>query len=354
MATKTLQSDAEPTTTGTEQKPDGGDGHATEKEQPPVAPPADQEPPATPGATAPAKEQAASIYPGLEVPLPPEFCDAVRQLESAFDLPVVMALQGQGSDYTTIDERMVRALRRARSQLPEDKRVGLLLDSRGGDARAAYQVAMLLRKRCGGFIAIVPRVAKSAATLLALGADEIALGTDGELGPLDAQFVDRDREDWLSALDEFQALERLHAFALEAVDSSMNLLLQRTGKKVETLMPMVLRFVTDMTRPMFENIDVVHYTQMARILKVAEDYAVRLLLPKYPTKEAKTIAEGIARHLVQKYPEHGFVINAEEAKSLGLKTMELSSDQRDAVDALLPMLDTSLTVFGCLTELKTK
>jgi hypothetical protein len=328
----------------------GGDGHAAEKEQPPVAPPADQEPPATPDATAPPKEQAASIYPGPEVRLPPEFCDAVRQLESAFDLPILMVLQGRGSDYSTIDETMVRALRRARAQLPEDKRVGLLIDSPGGDARAAYQVAMLLRKRCGGFIAIIPRAAKSAATLLALGADEIALGTDGELGPLDALFADPDREDLLSALDEFQALERLHAFALEAVDTSMMLLLHRTRKKVETLMPFVLRFVTDMTRPMFENIDVVHYTQMARILKVAEDYAVRLLRPKYSPKTA----EGIARDLVQKYPEHGFVINAEEAESLGLKTMVLSSDQTNAVDALLPMLDANLAVFGCLTELKKK
>jgi hypothetical protein len=209
---------------------------------------------------------------------------------------------------------------------------------------------MLLRQHCGGFIAIVPRLAKSAATLLALGADEIALGTDGELGPLDAQFIDPDREDRLSALDEFQALERLHAFALEAADTSMMLLLHRTRKKVETLMPLVLRFVTDMTRPMFEKIDVVHYTQMARILKVAEDYAVRLLRPKYSAQKA----EGIARDLVQKYPEHGFVINAQEAKSLGLKTMDLSDDQKDAVDAFLPIIDNDPTVFGCLTELKTK
>ncbi len=350
MSTKTLQSDAEPTTAGPEEKPDGGDGHATEKEQPPVAPPADQEPPATPSATAPPKEQAASIYPGPEVRLPPEFCDAVRQLESAFDLPIVMALQGRGSDYTTIDETMVRALRRARSQLPADKRVGLLIDSPGGDAKAAYQVAMLLRKRCGGFIAIVPRVAKSAATLLALGADEIALGTDGELGPLDAQYADPDREDFLSALDEFQALGRLHAFALEAVDRSMMMLLARTGKKVDTLMPMVLRFITDMTRPMFEKIDAVHYTQMARALKVTEDYAVRLLRPTYSLQEAQRIA----RHLVQSYSEHAFVIDAEEANSFGFKTMELSSDQRNSVDTLLPILDTDLTVFGCLTELRTK
>jgi ClpP class serine protease len=34
---------------------------------------------------------------------------------------------------------------------------------------------MLLKRHCGGFVAVVPRYAKSAATLLALGADEIIL-----------------------------------------------------------------------------------------------------------------------------------------------------------------------------------
>jgi len=47
----------------------------------------------------------------------------------------------------------------------------------------------------------VPRYAKSAATLLALGADRILLGKFAEIGPLDAQFDDPEREYRLSALD---------------------------------------------------------------------------------------------------------------------------------------------------------
>jgi hypothetical protein len=169
---------------------------------------------------------------------------------------------------------------------------------------------------------LVPRYAKSAATLLTLGAERIVLGAHAELGPLDAQLLDPEREDYSSTLDEVQALQRLHARALETVDETMNMLLARTGKKVETLLPMVLRFVADLMEPLSQKIDTVHYTQMSRILKVAEEYAVRLLAPKYPLEEAKRIA----RHLVEAYPEHGFIIDATEANDFGLEVEEAEGE----------------------------
>ncbi len=49
----------------------------------------------------------------------------------------------------------------------------LVIDSGGGYAQAAFQIANLFRRHAGGFTAVVPRYAKSAATLLTLGADEI-------------------------------------------------------------------------------------------------------------------------------------------------------------------------------------
>lgn len=74
-------------------------------------------------------------------------------------------------------------------------------------ANSAYELAMLLRRHCGGFDAIIPRRAKSAATLLSLGADSIYMNDHAELGPLDFQVFDRDREELLSGLDEVQSLE---------------------------------------------------------------------------------------------------------------------------------------------------
>lgn len=290
----------------------------------------------------------ASVYSGPPgSTLPNKLVSAVKSLEQSLEMSIWLLVQ-KGRDqenFGGLDENLFYAFLAAKKELPKGKPVALLVDSPGGHARSAYRIAMLLRKHCGGFITIVPRAAKSAATLLSLGADSILLGRHGELGPLDAQYMDPEREGVSSALDEVQALERLHASAMEAVDRSMLLLLARTGKKIESLLPVVLKFVSDMMRPLFEKIDAVQYTQRSRALKVAEEYAVRLLRPRY-TKED---AESIARKLVEAYPDHGFVIDASESASIGLDVMEPTEDQYQHLDDICMELKT-LTAIGFIRE----
>jgi len=209
--------------------------------------------------------------------------------------------------------------------------VALVVDSLGGQAESAYQIARMFRRHCGPFGVVVPRIAKSAATLLALGTHEIYMGRDAELGPLDAQLFDADREEWSSALDEVQALERLNSVALELADQAMFLFIQRTGKKIDTVLPYVLDFTAEMMKPLFDKIDTVHYTQRSRVLKVAEDYATRLLKVWHPDPES------MARHLVNAYPEHGFVIDREEASEL-LDLPAPSPELQQAIDTLEQVL----------------
>jgi len=72
----------------------------------------------------------------------------------------------------------------------ESKKLYLLLESLGGDGSVAEKLVMILREAFPeGFSVIVPNVAKSAATMLALGADELIMGPSSELGPIDPQLV---------------------------------------------------------------------------------------------------------------------------------------------------------------------
>lgn len=225
--------------------------------------------------------------------------------------------------------------------LKRGQKVALLIDSFGGSARSAFEIATLLRKHCGGFTALVPRRAKSAATLISLGADEIILGEYGELGPLDVQVPDPEHEEIRSGLDEVQALERLHAFVMAAFDRMMPMFLRRTGMKQATLMPHISRLITDMTKPMFANVDVVRYTQMSRLLKVGEEYARRLLAHRFSSNDANDIA----RKLVEKYPEHGFIIDRKEADEIGLKTTLATDEQRDIMHEIAELLS-GVTAIG--------
>lgn len=170
------------------------------------------------------------------------------------------------------------------------------------------------------------------------------LGENAELGPLDVQVWDADREGIRSALDEVQALQRLHAFALEAFDSTMILLALRSGKAYEKLMPIAFQYSTEMMRPLLEKIDTVHFSQASRQLKEAEEYAVRLLRPRCGAQ-----CERIASDLVEKYPEHGFPIDSDELTRLGIPP-SIPDEKLEEILQELEVAMPQMTAVGFLRE----
>lgn len=65
----------------------------------------------------------------------------------------------------------------------------VLLHSPGGSAEATESIVSMLRKKFRHLRFIVPSVAKSAATMLAMSGDQILMTDTAELGPIDPQFI---------------------------------------------------------------------------------------------------------------------------------------------------------------------
>ena len=65
----------------------------------------------------------------------------------------------------------------------------LLLASPGGDGETALRMVRSMQERCRKLTVIVPDQAKSAATILCLGAHHILMGPGGDLGPIDPQMI---------------------------------------------------------------------------------------------------------------------------------------------------------------------
>jgi len=283
--------------------------------------------------------------------LPAEFAEAILELEKLLKMPVWLFVQDGGAH--ELCNHVEEVFFGARDQLPQGQPIALLIESPGGNAAAAYGVARLLQRRCGRFTAVVANWAKSAATLLALGASRIVLAEHGQLGPLDMQIYDPGREEQNSALNETQALERLHAVGLEALVNTIFTLkgalvdpgFPGVTKKFETLLPHAIKFVAESMRPLYEKVDVVQYTARLRDLKIAEEYAVRLLEPNYSWKKAKNLA----RELVERYPDHGFVIDFGEAKNLGIRVVEPTPEQAIQLDKILQQLP-GMNAFGRVVE----
>lgn len=300
------------------------------------------------GSVAETIEYQLTLAPGLPVfPFPSQFAEAVVELEKFLGLPVFLLIQGGHPkiSLSSFGDEAVEAVLKGIRVLPEGEPIVLLIDSPGGYAKSAFQLAEAIRQHCGSLTVAVPRYAKSAATLFALGADRLLIGPLAELGPLDAQILDPDREEIASALDEIHALERLHVASLLMVDKTMFVFHDRTGRKTAKLLPQACSFVSDLMRPLFDKIDSIHYSKMARALKVAEEYAIRLLRYNYREEDATRIAG----HLVEGYPEHSFIIDAREATSFGLNFELLPKDLSEKLSSCIRHRGSD-SVFGRIVQ----
>ena len=75
-------------------------------------------------------------------------------------------------------------------KIPNDvEEVDILIVSNGGDATVAWRVISMLREKFKRVSVLLPYAAFSAATLLALGADEIVMHPFSNLGPVDPQLI---------------------------------------------------------------------------------------------------------------------------------------------------------------------
>jgi len=86
-----------------------------------------------------------------------------------------------------------------------DSDLHLMLSSPGGDGETAVRLARSAQARCRELTVIIPDQAKSAATLLAMGAHHILMSPVSDLGPVDPQFFVNG--DLISAKDIIAAVE---------------------------------------------------------------------------------------------------------------------------------------------------
>jgi hypothetical protein len=100
------------------------------------------------------------------------------------------------------------------------KGFALMINSPGGDGVAAERMINVCRNYSGTgeYVVIVPGKAKSAATMVCLGASKIYMGPTSELGPIDPQLPILDengRYTWIAAYHVVQTYKQLFKEAVE-------------------------------------------------------------------------------------------------------------------------------------------
>lgn len=84
----------------------------------------------------------------------------------------------------------------------------VLLTTPGGDGEAALRLLRSMQAHCRELSVIVPDMAKSAGTIIALGSHQILMGPSSDLGPVDPQLVANPQsQELISAKDVIAAVE---------------------------------------------------------------------------------------------------------------------------------------------------
>lgn len=168
--------------------------------------------------------------------------------------------------------------------------IDVLLHSPGGQAEAAEAIVKLLRSKKRHIRFIIPNLALSAATMLAMAGDEILMETDAELGPIDPQFIIPKADGTVTVapaqaiIDQFDAIEK------------------KLSKNPQLLPPWIP--ILQMYAPSL-------YQQARNALDLAKalvkEWLASYMFADMPKKKRGQLAAGVARYLSDhnKFKSHG-------------------------------------------------
>lgn len=235
--------------------------------------------------------------------------ELIKKLEELRESTIISMIYSKNAEMNEEDIEILYdvLIKTLGSRSKELERIELILHSIGGDANAAYSLVRLLRRHAKEFNVLIPREAKSAATLVALGSDKIYLSEIAELGPIDP-------------IVSHPIMPRL-LIPARAVQIFLE----------EVLPTLIERYRSEVTE-YFLKIDYTHVGFCRSAIEVSREYAKRLLC-QYHLKTKKGNLEEEANRIINdliSYPAHDFVIDYEEAKRLGLN-VELLDEEEEKV-----------------------
>ena len=181
----------------------------------------------------------------------------------------------------------------------------LMLHSPGGDGETAVRLVRSAQARCRELTVIIPDQAKSAATLLAMGAHHTLMSPSSDLGPIDPQFPLG--SGLVSAKDLIAAVDDAAAKVQAAPETY----------------PLYASLLSDVSALMVQ--------QARSALDRTEDLLKEALRsnPDRNPDDVEVLAENLKEPLIARPQTHAALFGFREARDIGLPVLEadLKSDQ---------------------------
>ncbi len=213
--------------------------------------------------------------------------------------------------HTPLDDEILVPLYGQLLKIGKTPKIDLILSSYGGAVDTPYKLVNLVREFCDQFGVIVPFAAKSAATMVAMGADEIIMGPISELGPIDPLVKHPLYPDiWIPV----QAIR----YCLSYIQRSI----------AESTEPDLTAVVLS---PIINKLDPWIIGDYEKAIKASKQYAERLLA-QYMFRDHPEQSQAVTKAMVEGYFSHGYPISRKEAsEQLGLKVVDATGKLWDTI-----------------------
>lgn len=212
-------------------------------------------------------------------------------------------------------------------KIGKTEKIDLVLYSSGGDTMVPWRLVSMIREYCNHFSVLVPYKAHSAATMIALGADEIVMSDMSELSPIDPSTTNV-----FNPIDPQNPQNRI-PISVEEVMSYFDLAKNKFGiKSDEELTKIFNKFVE--SNPSIHPLALGNVNRTHNLIKIL----AKRLLKSHEQSMREDEIEKVIEFLTEKLYSHQYSIGRKEAKEeLGIKTV-VEADQ-DLSDLLTAMYD---------------
>lgn len=206
------------------------------------------------------------------------------------------------------------------STLGKVKNLDLMIHSPGGNGVVAEKIVDMCRQHCSEkFRVVVPNMAKSAATLISLGADEIVMGYCSELGPIDPQKI----------INVGGSQHQISAQSFIEARKSLLRDIQKAQSQKQNITGFLQQLASSTMDPAFI-LECEREVEFAKdfVKKRLPDGMLKVMHPKLQLGQRKRKASSIARNLTSTNKRfiHGRMIGPSECKSIGLNILEVAKD----------------------------
>ncbi|HLA25755.1 MAG TPA: peptidase [Patescibacteria group bacterium] len=239
--------------------------------------------------------------------------DAVEELEKARESTVISYISDSRAifdpdDCLMLDDNLSQLTNGGQNKI---KKLDLLLQSPGGILEAAYKFFRICKDYSEEFNVIVPLSAKSAATTICLGANEVVMTTISELGPVDPIIQHPSKPEI-----------RIPARAIkEYMDFISN------SSENFTIDP-------NLKETLNKSLDAYLIGSYEMALKNSKEIIERVLKENKRTGLDEEQIKIVTKELTEKHASHSYPIDRKELIELGFKNIVKAEDKPDVVKAI--------------------